>query len=46
MDSTRQRGRCVTWADRLVERHPWVALAYLALCALLVTFADAIQGSL
>lgn len=36
----------MTWLDRVVERHPSVALALIAAAALLVTLADAIQGAL
>lgn len=30
----------MTWLDRVIERHPSVALALMALCALAVMTAD------
>lgn len=30
----------MTWLDRIVERHPSVALALMALCCLMVCTAD------
>ena len=30
----------MTGLDRIIERHPWVALVIMALCCLLVSTAD------